>query len=100
MFKHSPNKHNNLGTYWQHEQTEIFSITFSVQSLLSGSVSLNTPTISIQPAKSGLVKEEPKDDGSGGGGPSVTPPPNQPSPAPPGASGEPAEKVRRIDNDG
>lgn len=70
-----------------------------------GTMSLTgTPTISIpvQQQKSNQVKQEPgspaKSDQHGA---AVTPPPNQPSPAPPGGGdGEPAEKVRRLDTDG
>ncbi|KAK3764694.1 hypothetical protein RRG08_019896 [Elysia crispata] len=69
-----------------------------------GSMSLTTAPLSSSVEQKDLVKQEPpgspsRTDRSGGGGASVTPPPNQPSPVPPGAE-EPAEKRMRLETDG
>ena len=67
-------------------------------------MSLTTAPLSSSVEQKDLVKQEPpgspsRTDRSGGGGASVTPPPNQPSPVPPGAE-EPAEKRMRLETDG
>ncbi|RUS90494.1 hypothetical protein EGW08_001762 [Elysia chlorotica] len=69
-----------------------------------GSMSLTSAPLSTSVEQKESVKQEPpgspsRADRSGEGGPAVTPPPNQPSPVPPGSE-EPAEKRMRLDTDG
>ncbi|GFO21365.1 myocyte-specific enhancer factor 2a [Plakobranchus ocellatus] len=69
-----------------------------------GSISLTSAPITTSLEQKELVKQEPPGSPShleraSETGPSVTPPPNHPSPVPPGAD-EPAEKRLRLDTDG